>query len=73
MSGSSTVEVKVKVEARSRLARIIATTCVALWPLVGRQRANRWGVAALLRFSRFRIGGGRWQRFDWREFCGDSR
>jgi hypothetical protein len=63
----------VTVETRYRLGRAIGRICFALWPLLGRARANRWGVAAIYRFSRFRIGRGRWQRFDWRAITAPLR
>lgn len=57
------------VEVRSRLARACGRACFALWPIVGRARANRWACVTLYRLARYRFGNGPWQRFDWRSIC----
>lgn len=57
------VTVPVKFEVRTRAATAWMIACLLLLPFVGRARARRWAEAGVWKLSRYRIAGGKWQRF----------
>lgn len=57
-------EVSVPVQVRLRGARAWLALCLVLSPFIGAERAGRWAEAGTWRLARWRIGHGRWQRFD---------
>ena len=60
-------EYRVTIEVKTRLARFAARLVYSLRHVVGNARAQRWATAAANRFVRYRVLGGRWQRFNTRE------
>lgn len=57
------VTVPVRYEVRTRAANAWLIVCLLLLPIVGRARAGRWAEAGVWKLSRYRINGGKWQRF----------
>lgn len=57
-------EVQIPVQVRLRGARAWVALCLVLSVLVGADRASGWAEAGVWRLARWRIAGGRWQRFD---------
>lgn len=53
----------ITVEVKTRLALLVARSLFALRWIVGGERAQRWAWGAAHRFSRWRVLGGKWQRF----------
>lgn len=57
-------EIPVQIQVRLRGARVWVPACLLLSVLVGSERAARWAEAAMWRCARWRMGSGRWQRFE---------
>lgn len=57
------VTVPVRYEVRTRAARAWMIVCLLLLPIIGRARASRWAETGVWKLSRYRLEGGRWQRF----------
>jgi hypothetical protein len=54
---------EVKLEIRTRGAKLWLALCLMVSPIVGRERASKWARRGIARITRYRVGGGRWHRF----------
>jgi hypothetical protein len=57
-------QVQVPLQVRLHGARVWLALCLVLSGLVGAERASRWAVAGVWRLARWRMSGGKWQRFN---------
>lgn len=54
----------VRIQVDTRWAMRFARASLRLWPVLGRDRAQRLATWFAYRLSRFRIGNGAWQRME---------